>query len=343
MYALVIVVCTGVLAFLLSGLQLRFNGVLRLTSAPRSDRWHKTPTPSCGGIAIFVTIAALYSIAFRGEHSAIATGAAALWLVGLADDILRLPPWAKLLAQCAASAYVVGSGVVFHATGSEAFNLLFSFMWLVGITNAFNLIDNMDGLCAGVTVIIAGLRFCLLAARGDWMDANLCAIIGAAYAGFLIWNYRPARIFMGDCGSMFAGFSLAALTIATPIPHTKAFVAGIFYPLLTFMYPIFDTMLVSVLRKMAGRPISVGGKDHSSHRLVLLGLSEERVVWILWFLTALGSAIALMVHWMPFGMIAAGAILSIALAALGVFLASLPLYSGLSETSSGILARRPTL
>jgi UDP-GlcNAc:undecaprenyl-phosphate GlcNAc-1-phosphate transferase len=242
---------------------------------------------------------------------------------------------------------VVGSGIVFHATGSDVFNLVFSVVWLVGITNAFNLIDNMDGLCAGVAIIIAGLRFSLLAVRGDWNDANLCVLIGAAYAGFLVWNYKPAKIFMGDCGSMFAGFSLAALTIATPVAHTKAFVAGILYPVLTFMYPIFDTMLVSVLRKIAGRPISHGGRDHSSHRLVMLGLSEQRVVWTLWLLTALGSGIGLMVHWTPAVMAAAGAILLIVLLAFGVFLSALPVYSGLGANSlasrARLLARRTSV
>jgi UDP-GlcNAc:undecaprenyl-phosphate GlcNAc-1-phosphate transferase len=221
---------------------------------------------------------------------------------------------------------VVASGVVFHATSYPAFNLAFSFLWLVGISNAFNLIDNMDGLCAGVAVIIAAFRFFLLAASGNWPDAWLCAAVGMAYGGFLFWNYRPARIFMGDCGSMLAGFVLAALTIDGPPAHTRAFAAGIFYPALTFTYPIFDTAFVSVLRKLAGRPISVGGRDHSSHRLVLAGLSESRTVWALWFLTATGSGIGLMAHSMPLGVAIAGGLLIIALAIFGIFLATLPVY-----------------
>lgn len=318
-----LVACAAVSAFLLTGVQIRLNGVLSLTSMPRSDRWHRRPTPSSGGIAMFLTIAAVYVVMFRGRHVSIAAGAAGLCLLGLADDLLRLPPWAKLLGQSVAAAYVVASGVVFHASGSVVVNVLFSFCWLVGITNAFNLIDNMDGLCAGVAIIIAALRFVLLAAHGDWADANLCALIGAAYAGFLIWNYNPAKIFMGDCGSMLAGFSLAALTIATPIPHTKAFLAGIGYPVLTFMYPIFDTTLVSVLRKLAGRPISQGGKDHSSHRLVSLGFSEARVVWMLWLFTAAGSTIALTLQSIRVGIIAGGSVLSMAVL-LGVVLALVP-------------------
>jgi UDP-GlcNAc:undecaprenyl-phosphate GlcNAc-1-phosphate transferase len=288
------------------------------------DRWHRNPTPSSGGIAVFFAAAAIYCVLFLGQQDAIALGAAALWLLGLIDDRVRLRPSLKLLGQCAVCAAIVGTGIVFHPTASLVFNVLFSFVWLVGITNAFNLIDNMDGLCAGVAVIIAGFRFCLLTWSGNWADANLCLLIAAVYMGFLVLNYSPARIFMGDCGSMLAGFTLAALTIASPLPHTKAFVAGVFYPALTFTYPIFDTALVSVLRNMAGRPISVGGRDHSSHRLVSLGLSESRVVQILWVLTAVGSSLALVVHWIPMAAAAVSGLVFVALTAFGVFLAALP-------------------
>jgi UDP-GlcNAc:undecaprenyl-phosphate/decaprenyl-phosphate GlcNAc-1-phosphate transferase len=325
----------GGLALGLTWLQIRLNRVLRLTAAPREDRWHRNPTPSSGGIAIFCAMGLSYALWFRGQHAPVALGAAALWLLGLVDDLLGLPPWAKLLGQSTASALVVASGVVFHATSSTAFNLMFSFLWLVGITNAFNLIDNMDGLCAGVTVIIAAFRFSLLALAGSWTDANLCALVAAAYGGFLILNRNPARIFMGDCGSMLAGFSLAALTIASPLAHTKAFVAGVFYPALTFAYPIFDTMLVSVLRKAAGRPISVGGRDHSSHRLVSTGLSESRAVAILWALAATGSAVGLMVRSMPMALLAAGGMLALALTVFGLFLSTLPAYPLTPAWSAG--------
>jgi UDP-GlcNAc:undecaprenyl-phosphate GlcNAc-1-phosphate transferase len=315
---------SALLTFLLAALQIRLNPRLGLSVAPRQDRWHKLPTPSSGGIAVFCAVASAYCIWYRGQHQAIAIAAAAVWVLGLVDDVLRLPPGIKLAVQCVISFAVVASGVVFHATSSPLFNFIFSCVWLVGITNAFNLIDNMDGLCAGVVIIIAVFRFILLASIGAWNDANLYAIIGAAFAGFLMWNRQPARIFMGDCGSMLAGFSLAALTIASPLPHTKAFLAAVFYPALTFTYPIFDTTLVSVLRKLAGRPISLGGKDHSSHRLVAAGLSESRVVCVLWALTGLGCGIGFLVHSKPFVVVAAGGLLWLGLAVFGIFLANFP-------------------
>jgi len=131
---------------------------------------------------------------------------------------------------------------------------------------------------------------------------------------------------MGDCGSMLAGFSLGALAIASPLAHTKVFAAGVFYSALTFAYPIFDTILVSILRRAAGRPISVGGRDHSSHRLVSTGVSEGRAVAMLWVLTAAGSAVGLMVRSMPLALLTAGGVIALALAVFGLFLATLPAY-----------------
>lgn len=158
------------------------------------------------------------------------------------------------------------------------------------------------------------------------MDANLCAILAGAFGGFLLFNYHPARIFMGDCGSLPAGFALAALTLAGPAPHKGVLLGGFLYPALTFAYPIFDTALVSTMRKLAGRPISVGGRDHSSHRLASLGLDQRQVVWILWLLTALGSSLGIMTRLMPDSLFAAGALLIGLLGLFALSLARMPGY-----------------
>ena len=321
-----LIALTGLTSAVLTFVLIRFNSRLRLTAAPRGDRWHRRATPNSGGVAIFASCALAYGLAFRGAYSPVAVGAAAIFLLGFLDDRFRLSPLLKLAAQCAIAGMVVASGVVFSATPWIWVNWAFSFLWIVGITNSFNLIDNMDGLCAGVTIIICAFRVCALGVSGHWVEAGLAAVIAAAFAGFLVFNYNPARIFMGDCGSMLAGFTLSALTIASSEAHTKAFAAGFFYPALTFTYPIFDTLLVSCLRRAAGRPISVGGRDHSSHRLAYLGIGERKVVWMLWGLTALGSAIGLMTRWMPLQVIAAAALLVAALAMFGIFLSTLPPY-----------------
>jgi len=320
------ILLAGLLSALLTRLQIRWNARLGLTAAPRSDRWHVVATPSSGGLAIFLSCAAAYAFAGPWHYPRIAAGAAALCVFGFLDDRFRLRPLVKLAAQVSAAAFVVLGGVVFPLTPWFAANVALSMFWIVMITNAFNLIDNMDGLCAGVAVIICLFRCWLLAAEGFRAETGLCAIIAAAFAGFLIFNYHPARIFMGDCGSLPVGFALGALTLAGPAPRIGKglLLAGFFYPALTFAYPIFDTALVSILRKLAGRPISVGGRDHSSHRLASLGLDQRQVVWILWLLTAFGSSLGLMIYWMPDSLFVVGALLAGLLGMFGLFLAKAP-------------------
>jgi UDP-GlcNAc:undecaprenyl-phosphate GlcNAc-1-phosphate transferase len=247
-------------------------------------------------------------------------------LLGFLDDRVQLRPLGKFAGQSVAVIIVIASGVVFRVTPWEWANLIITFLWIAGITNAFNLIDNMDGLCAGVAAIICGSRFIFALHNHDEGGALLLAVLAGSVLGFLIFNYKPARIFMGDCGSMFVGFSLGSLAIASPVPNTRIFVSTLFYPALAFLYPIFDTLLVSVLRRSAGRPISVGGRDHSSHRLVSLGLTERKAVWLLWLLAAIGAFAGLLTHAMPVGAFAIAILLVSGVTVFGVFLATLPTY-----------------
>lgn len=317
---------TGLLAAALTWLQIRANSWCGLTAAPRADRWHSVPTPSSGGLAIFLSCAAGYWLACPGRHPHIALAVAALWIFGFVDDRLRCGPKLKVAVQSTAAGFVVLGGVVCPLTGWYPADAALSILWILLITNAFNLIDNMDGLCAGVVVIISLFRCLLLTAAGNGADAILYAILAAAFAGFLIFNHHPARIFMGDCGSLPAGFALAALTLAGPVPHQGGLLVRFFYPAITCAYPIFDTMLVSILRWLAGRPIWIGGRDHSSHRLASLGLDQRQVVWILWLLTAFGSGLGILIYWMPGTLLAGGGLLLALLGIFGLTLATLPGY-----------------
>jgi UDP-GlcNAc:undecaprenyl-phosphate/decaprenyl-phosphate GlcNAc-1-phosphate transferase len=321
-----LILLTGLLSALLTRLQIQWNSRLGLTAAPRDDRWHTTPTPSSGGLAIFLSCAAAWWLAYPGRYPRIALAVAALWIFGFLDDRLRLPAGVKLVAQTGAAAFVVIGGVIFPITPWHLLNVALSMFWIVMITNAFNLIDNMDGLCAGVVIVICLFRYCLLMAEGYRADADMCAILAAAFAGFLVFNYHRARIFMGDCGSLPVGFAMGALTLAGPAPHKGMLLAGFFYPALTFTYPIFDTALVSILRKLSGRRISEGGRDHSSHRLASLGLDQRQVVWILWLLTGFGSSLGLIIQWVPSALLPAGALLLGFLGMFGFFLATRPGY-----------------
>src|SRR5581483_9073123 len=184
------VLWTALLSALLTRLQIRLNSRLGLTAAPRGDRWHSVPTPSSGGLAIFLSCAAAYGVFCRGRYPRVALAVAALWIFGFLDDRLRLRPATKLAAQFAAAVFVVSGGVVFPLTPWHIVNLGFSVFWIVLITNAFNLIDNMDGLCAGVVIITCLFRYWLLVTEGYTADAALCAILAAAFAGFLFFNYH---------------------------------------------------------------------------------------------------------------------------------------------------------
>lgn len=313
-------VTAALVSALLTRLLIRFSFRLGLTAQPRLDRWHKQPTPNTGGLAVLITVAMIYLAVVPGHYGQIVAAAALVALLGLLDDRIQLKPSIKFAGQSVAALGVIASGIVFRATPWELLNYALSFLWIVGITNAFNLIDNMDGLCGGVTVTISGFRCWFAVANGDAACALVTAVLGGSFLGFLAFNYKPAQIFMGDCGSMFAGFLLGALTIASPVPRTGVVLSALLYPALTFLYPIFDTVLVSVLRRAAGRPISVGGRDHSSHRLVSMGLSEQRVVWLLWVVTAIGSAAGLVVYSIPFSVLALTLLLIAACTMCGVFL-----------------------
>jgi UDP-GlcNAc:undecaprenyl-phosphate GlcNAc-1-phosphate transferase len=263
-------------------------------------------------------------IGLPGRYPAVAVGATLFWVLGLIDDRLGLRARSKLLAQFVIGSGVVSAGLSFNVVPWRPVNFALTVFWLVGITNAFNLIDNMDGLAAGVAIIIAVFRAALVQGYAD--EALLCGILAASAGGFLIFNFHPARIFMGDSGSMLLGFSLAALTVASPLPHTRGVVAALFYPALTFAYPIFDTTLVFLLRRAAGRPISVGNRDHSSHRLASVGLSERTIVMSLWTFTAVSAMLGLMLHSLPLAAAALLALLVVFASLFGLFLATLPAY-----------------
>jgi UDP-GlcNAc:undecaprenyl-phosphate GlcNAc-1-phosphate transferase len=164
----------------------------------------------------------------------------------------------------------------------------------VGITNAVNLLDNMDGLSAGIAGIAALVMTVFAGLSGSTTTMAVGGAIGGAALGFLAFNFKPARIFMGDCGSLFLGFSIAALAL---IIQQQADVAGQLavglVPLAVLAVPILDTTLVTFMRRLAGRPVSQGGRDHASHRLVFLGLSERHAVLMLYGLSLASGALAL--------------------------------------------------
>jgi UDP-GlcNAc:undecaprenyl-phosphate GlcNAc-1-phosphate transferase len=271
---------------------LRSGAGALLVAAPTRERWHDRPTPTFGGVGIAAGLLAGVGLALAvgaveltGELVGILAGVAIVFAAGLVDDVRGLSPLGKVAAQLAAAGVAVAAGLRVELVGNEALAVLIAILWLVGITNAFNLLDNMDGLAATLAAIACGY-FAIDAATEHPNDLVLVLslAVGCACLGFLPFNLRPGRpaaVFMGDSGSQALGFSLAGLGLAASWTTAGTTVATILLPLLVLAVPILDTTLVTVLRLLERRPVTRGGKDHASHRLVYYGLSEATAVGLL--------------------------------------------------------------
>jgi len=282
-------------------LLLRSPLATRIVAAPSADRWHERTTPLLGGIAIFAGLSAGLWLPALGHAFPVTKalvgiygGISIVFVAGLWDDVRALPPLGKLGAQLAAAALVLATGTNVNLISSRVIASAVAILWLVGMTNAFNLLDNMDGLAATLAGIAFGF-FAIDAVTTHPDDAILAfAIAGAcACAGFLPFNLRPggkALVFMGDAGSQALGFSLAALGLSASWKVAGTTVATFLLPILVLAVPILDTTLVTVVRLLEGRPVYQGGRDHTSHRLVRYGLSEKHAVLLLALIaTALGT------------------------------------------------------
>lgn len=265
---------------------------------PRSDRWHQRPTALMGGVAIF----SAYSIALFTMNPAhinwMLYGASSImFLTGLIDDIWEVKPVVKVVVQIICSFILIYYGFNFGGGLLSWGGIPLTFIWVMGITNAVNLLDNMDGLAAGISAIVALITGILTYLNGETDLAIPGFAIAGAAIGFLIYNFKPARIFMGDSGSLFLGFSLAYLSIAVQYKMgSSSAVWVLFIPISLMAIPIMDTTLVTIKRILAGRRIDQGGRDHTSHRLVALGLSEKQAVLTLYGISILWGVLCLLMY-----------------------------------------------
>ena len=266
---------------------------LGFVARPSEQRWHRTPTVLLGGIAVFVAAAAATAPAWSAArpYLALAAGSVVMFAAGLADDLRSLRPATKLTLQVIAASLVLGGGVSLSWTGSLTADSLLTVLWLVGLTNGFNLIDNMDGACAGVGAVAAATVAALaFSAGGGTVTGVWASALCGALLGFLWYNFRPASIFLGDSGSLFIGFLLAGLTVLAS--QTGSLGTNVVVPVLVLAVPVFDTTLVTVARTLSGRPASQGGTDHTTHRLVAMGFSERRAVVVLYLVAAVSGVAA---------------------------------------------------
>src|SRR5215203_3526573 len=311
---------------------------------PRSDRFSKRPTAMMGGVAIYLSVllAYLFLVPHTREGWVVMGASSALFVVGLVDDFLNIKPYQKLIGQVLGASAVVYFGLLLPWGWGASVAMAVTIFWLIGITNAINLLDNMDGLAAGISAIAAGFIAANFAVNGQTTEAVTLAVFAAALVGFLVYNSNPASIFMGDCGSMFVGFFLASSALINVSGgRTRSFLPVLTVPILVLFIPIFDTTLVTVLRKLSGRAASQGGRDHTSHRLVALGLSERRAVWMLYAFAALSGLLAILVQRARLDVsLAAIAGFTIVLTLVGVYLAGVKVYDQ-SDEEMAMLKDKP--
>ena len=302
---------------------------------PRADRWHNRATPTMGGVAFVIGTllpfgvgVALLSPDPAGMWLPVVLAAAAMFVVGVLDDRLQLSPLAKLVSSLIIGAFLVFALATPETAGLPPGHTLVATVWFAGVCHAFNLLDNMDGLAAGVGLIaaafLAGLAGPML---GPELTLALLTLVGALF-GFLHWNRIRARLFMGDCGSLFIGAMVAGASLVPVFRSGGAFSTPAVIAVLVLTVPLFDTAFVLVLRRLAGRPATRGGTDHVSHRLVSLGFSERSAVRILYLLGIVGGLTAWPVvasygEWI----LPVAGLFAVLVTLLGIYLARVPAYN----------------
>jgi UDP-N-acetylmuramyl pentapeptide phosphotransferase/UDP-N-acetylglucosamine-1-phosphate transferase len=304
---------SAVLAWLLTPLARRAARAAGMVDQPSTRRINTVPVPRGGGVAVFIAFHASLFLADLCTEGVLLANLGSHWhpffllasflllLVGLLDDALELRPWLKLAGQIVVASLLYGAGArigtLFWSDMPEAVNYALTMAWYIGIINAFNLIDGMDGLAAGLAIISAlGLVVCLASRSQPGEALPLIALCGACL-GFLRYNFHPASIFLGDCGSMFLGLVLATIPLFTGAKST--FLASVGVPLLVMGVPLFDTVLAIWRRSLrAALPVLVdnGGKtvhvmqadkEHLHHRVLARGISQRHAAWFLYGISGL--------------------------------------------------------
>ncbi len=308
LFTIFLVIFTASLALALVGTPIARRAALHLdiVDHPSSRKIHAAPMPYLGGAAIYVAFLAIIVVALTVVQSqvrevrgltavvqlvAMVGGASMMAVLGLFDDRYNLPSLLRLSMQSLAAVALIASGVTLHFHHFGWLDYPVSFIWIVGITNAFNLMDNMDGLSVGVATIGSAYFFLLafLADTTQFLVASLAAALCGACLGFLRYNFNPARIFMGDAGAYFLGFLLAAIGMKLKLPGLH--VVSWIIPIIVLGLPIFDTTLVTVSRLRRGVSPGKAGKDHTSHRLVRAGFTQREAVLLLYLVAgALGTS-----------------------------------------------------
>lgn len=302
-YILAAMVLAGLIAFTTTPAVSVLAYKIGAIDVPRDNRrMHKKPTPRIGGLAIFAgfVIATLVFCEVRPELIAIWLGGLVIVAVGVIDDIFRINAWIKLAAQIGVAMIAVSQGVVvefvnFFGTyiSFGAFAVPITVLWIVGLTNAINLIDGLDGLACGVSAICSLSLLLVMILKGEFYVAILTAVVVGSCIGFLPFNSNPAKIFMGDTGALFLGYTMAVISVSGVFKlHT---VVSFMIPLSIFGLPIFDTAFAFIRRILHGKSPFSADRGHLHHRLIDMGFNQKQSVRILYAICGILGASALLV------------------------------------------------
>jgi UDP-GlcNAc:undecaprenyl-phosphate/decaprenyl-phosphate GlcNAc-1-phosphate transferase len=303
---IILALSSAIISFILTPIVKRIAKHFNIMDIPKDNRRiHKKPIPLLGGLAIYVSFVMVLFLKpgpLSNEEVGILIGATIITIGGFIDDKFDLKPWQKILFQLAAALSLVFTSVSIQNLTNPLVDgnsfvqigylaVPFTILWVIGITNAINLTDGLDGLAAGIT-IISGITILIIALlNGRWEAATLSGIFVGAVAGFLPYNFNPASIFMGDTGSQLLGFMLASISIQGATKTAAAFAIGV--PILALGLPIYDTLFAIVRRKINGVPMMQGDRGHIHHRLLDMGLTQKQVVLVMYLISAILGGVAI--------------------------------------------------
>ncbi len=268
--------------------------------APDARKVHQVSIPRLGGLAIYIgyMVSLLYSVKDISSVKGLLIGSVILVAVGIWDDVKQIGPKTKLLGQIVAALMlpIFDNAIHFISIGDhmlylEYLSIPLTVFWIVGFTNIVNLIDGLDGLAAGIS-LIACIAICIVTLQMGQVDlACITLALAGAACGFLRYNFNPAKIFMGDTGSMLLGYTMAAISVMGSVK--TAATVGLVVPVIVLGLPILDTLFAIVRRRINGRPVFQPDKGHLHHRLLAMGLTQKQAVLLMYAITAVLGCVSI--------------------------------------------------
>lgn len=283
----------------------------RIVDRPDNRKIHTTETPYLGGVAIFIGVMTTYLIFWPAhDHKiAIIVGGVIMLVTGFLDDKFNLKPVAKLLGQFLAATVIISSDLLIDKINIPFFgeiylqnlSVIVTLIWIIAVANAINLIDGLDGLAGGVTTIALLSIFAMAMMDQNYVVAFLCIIVIGSNMGFLYHNFYPAKIYMGDSGSLFLGYMIAVISMLGLFKNVALF--SFIIPLLVIAVPILDTLFAIIRRARSGESVMIADRKHIHYQLLNAGLSHRGAVMVIYVFSALFGIIAVLFSYSPFNAI----------------------------------------